>query len=111
MANINVTEIYGGGTTIGQVEAELDMSTNLGIIAQISGLLMRVASGSQDAWHYEHELEALESHVISNFDYPTGVKCHSWARSVRFPNGFVQNLNSQTGITYNTGNGIGRTSR
>lgn len=103
-AQIKVVEFFGGSSAIGELPAVVGQITNLGAIMQISGLLVRVGSGSNQSsnWVYDHELSITRSHAEALFGWSTG-NVTRYSHLVEFPNGNVFNKHRATGTTYYTG--------
>lgn len=103
MANIYVKAIFGGSSSLGQIQPVVGMVTDFGTVMDISGSLINIGSGTSESqrWVYDYELSILSGNVQnSRYAWPTGVTCTVFDRGTIFPNGFPINLNAGTGITY-----------
>jgi hypothetical protein len=106
MANLYVVEIHGMGRSLGDIDAEYGMVTDLGIVRWISGNLIYVVSGKQDGWVYNTDVQVASGHAGNLFAWPTGSNCQLYSRRALFPNGFRSNEASMTGHSYSNGNTV-----
>jgi len=101
MANIYVKDI-DASASLGEVPAVVGHQVNLGVIQAISGSLLYVANGDQEGWIYSYDCYMSNASGVALFAFPTGSQCISYARSINFPNGFVKDLSSMSGMVYLT---------
>lgn len=105
MANIYVEGFFGGEASVGQITAEVGMTTNYGVIMNISGDLVQVGSGTSQtqALMYNYQLAITSGAAGARYSWPTGVNCFPTSRYYTWPNGLPFNPARTSGIVISNG--------
>jgi hypothetical protein len=105
MANIYVESFFGGSTGLGQIVAEIGMTSNYGTIMAISGDLVEVGSGTDQtqSMMYNYQLCIASGAAMERYSWPTGVNCFPSSRYYTWPNGNLFNLPAATGGNFSNG--------
>lgn len=105
MSNIYVEGFFGGEASIGQIVAEVGMTSNYGTIMGISGDLIQVGSGNNETQAYVYNFQVCigSGAAGARYSWPTGVNCFPSSHNYVWPNGDVFNPIHATGMVMSKG--------
>lgn len=89
---VRVTNLFGGGASIGWIDPKVDMETDQGKITAISDNIVTLTTGDHyqggaGRQEYADKLFVLYSHVTGVWAFPTGDGSMYLSRTGEFPNG------------------------
>jgi hypothetical protein len=89
---VRVTNLFGGGASIGGIDPKEQMQTNQGKIINVTNDICTLTSGDHYAggsgrYEYADKLFILYSHATGVWSFPTGDGSQLFARTGEFPNG------------------------
>lgn len=102
MAQIYVVGIEGGSAAVGMIDAEVGQPIQQGVVADISGSLIRVVSGTKigDAWIFNTDCYLNSGVANTTYGFPTGVNCVSFSHHSDFNGKTVFDANKATGFCF-----------
>lgn len=89
---VRVTNLFGGGASIGGIDPKEEMQTNQGKIINVTNDICTLTVGNHYAGgsgrcEYADKLFVLVADVTGVWQWPTGYGSQLWCRTGEFPNG------------------------